>query len=169
MFGVSHVDCAWSEQQGLAPVRQGRDVRGVLGDHGGPVRNALHAYGGEVERVSDLAAGADDGLDDVLDLLRRTDQPNKQLRFGGVGDHVGSAAAGDQSDVERGGTDLFVDRKVGLLQIVEHGNEFVDGRFAQFRVSGVCHLAGCGQHNAQRALGGERELVLCRLTVDQVL
>ncbi len=76
------------------------------------------------------------------------------MGLGLVGDDVGGAAALDEADVEGGGADFGLDGQGHGEDVVEGGDELVDGRLAQLWVGGVGHAAPGADLNAKCTLGG---------------
>jgi hypothetical protein len=138
----------WATWMEPGPSRKGSphavsvgNVGGELGDHGGQLADAAHAHAGQVEREADLAAARDHAGDGVLDLIRRADGADQQVRLGLVGDDVGRVAAFDEADVQRRRPDLRLDGQRHGEHIVQRLHQLVDRRLAQLRVGGVRHAA----------------------------
>ncbi len=164
--GVGDEDAAGAEQEGLAPVGERGDVGGELGDHGVEAGDRAHVHVGELEGEVDLAAAGGGCEDLLLEFFGRADEADEDVGLGFVGDDVGSDAAADDADVHGAVADAFDYGQREGLDVVERGEELVDGGVAELGVGGVGHLAVGAELDAETAFGGEGEAVVGGLAVD---
>ncbi len=167
---VRHVNGARPDQERLAPgAAEGRDIGGV-GHHGGfDAIQRAQPHRGNLEHFAQLRRSLRRPRQwPALVCARIAHQADDDLGAGLIGDDVGRAAAADGSDVQRARPEQIRPPAVRSCRMpAERVEQFVDGRFAQFGISGVRHLAcGCDLV-AQRALGAERQLVFGGLAVDE--
>ncbi len=164
--GVSDEDAAGPEQEGFAPVGERGDVGGELGDHGVEAGDRAHVHVGELEGEVDLATAGGGFEDRLLKLFGRADEADEDVGLGFVGNDVGSEAAVDDADVHGAVANAFYYGERQRLDVVERGEELVDGGVAQLGVGRVGHLAVRAELDAQTTFRGEGEAVVRGLSVD---
>src|SRR5260370_747829 len=166
---MRYVNGARAKQERLSPCRERGDMRGELRDHRRQVPSLAHADERQFEAEGYVGAVAYCLDDSLLGLIRWANETYEDVCLGLVGDDVGGATTFDETDVQGGGADLRLDRQRQRHDIVQGGDEFVDGGLTQLGVGRVSHAALCSKFDAECTLGGERETVVRWLAVDEEL
>jgi hypothetical protein len=165
---VGDMDGAWAEEVGFAPgALEGGDVGGVSDDGGFKAFDGVEVDGG----YGKDALGVDETGGELLDLALTgsavVDEAEEDFGLGVIGDDVGGATALDSADVERAFAEDGVGFPGGLVEAVEGGEEFEDGRVAEFGIGGVGHASGGGEGVAESAFGSESDSVGGGFAVDE--
>ncbi len=84
-----------------------------------------------------------------------------------IGNHIRSASAFDQSDIQRARSNLGIAGQSHRPQPSERRQELVNCRVAQLGIRRVCHAPFCSDLNAQGSFRRQRNTILGRLAVDQ--
>src|SRR5437016_5705013 len=90
-----------------------------------------------------------------------------QVRFRGVGNHVGGTTSFNNADIQRARADSFGDRQLHSSETIECLEQLVDGGLAEIRIRRMRHLAVRGDLHAQGSLGSSSNAVFGGLAVYQ--
>src|SRR5437762_2064664 len=83
-----------------------------------------------------------------------------------VGNDVRGATAGDGPDVERAGSEHFVDGQLNFANVGKSVEQLFDRRLSELRIRRMGHFSARDQLITESALRSERQLIFRRLAVD---
>ncbi len=167
---VCHVDGAWTEQKRLAPGgAEGWDICGVRHNRSGKTGERAEMNGWNKENFVGFRVGRGGGFDLLAQFGDIADNTNENLGNGFVGNHVRGAATTDDTDIESAGAESGIDGQRHFANAFQRVEQFLNGGFAEFGISGVGHAAVGDDLKAERAFGAESELIFGGLAINEVL
>ena len=165
--GVGDVNTARTNEKRLAPgTAKKRDVGGESDDGCWKTIEGSEADGRSEENFASFNArgGSDDSLPQVCCIANNA---KHDFRAGFIGDDIGSAATGNDSDIQRGLAEERVFRKRNRPDGVQDVEQGMNGRVTEFGISGMSEFAVGNEFVTERAFAAQDKLILRGFTVDE--